>query len=148
MNDNKCSCECQITIKDYVCENGDWNNGMCTCKNGKYSGSIVSDSVIRCDENIKVTKTVPTRTVAAKLTSTKSAATNFNEKKVTCKIKRFYILTTFLLITIPLLIIVSIYGYFVKYRSKQEHSLPHNIGNNKWKEIDIKKRVIDLKKKI
>ena len=66
MNDNKCSCECQITIKDYVRENGDWNNGICTCKNGKYSGSIVSDSVIRCDENIKVTKTIPTRTVAAK----------------------------------------------------------------------------------
>ena len=36
----------------------------------------------------------------------------FNKKKVACKIKKFYILPTFLLITISLLIIVSIYGCF------------------------------------
>ena len=39
----------------------------------------------------------------------------FNEKKATCKIQNFYILLTFLLITIALLIAVSIYYCLIKY---------------------------------
>ena len=46
-----------------------------------------------CDEIIEETKTVPTI---------------FNKKKVTCKIKSFYILLAFLLITLVLLIVATI----------------------------------------
>ena len=49
---------------------------------------------------------------------------NFNEKNITCKTKSFYILLTFLLITITLLIAVSIYCYLIKYPAKQKHLLP------------------------
>ena len=43
---------------------------------------------------------------------------HFNEKKVTCKTQRFYLLLAFLLITIVLLIAVSIYCYLIKYQVK------------------------------
>ena len=33
--------------KDYI-----WNPATCSCKNGKYLGSITDDSVITCDEII------------------------------------------------------------------------------------------------
>ena len=49
--------------------------------------------------------------------------TNFNESNKTCKIQSFYILLTFLLIIITLLITVSIYCYLVKYQVKQKHLL-------------------------
>ena len=71
------------------------------------------DSAIMCDEVIKSyneeIKTIPT---------------HFNEKNITCKTQSFYILLTFLLITITLLIAVSIYCYLIKYRAKQKHLLP------------------------
>ena len=44
--------------------------------------------------------------------------TNFNEKNITCKTQNFYIVLTFLLITITLLIAVSIYCYLMQYRAK------------------------------
>ena len=50
---------------------------------------------------------------------TKTIPTNFNEKKATCKTQNFYILLAFLLITIALLIVVSIYCYLIKHRAKQ-----------------------------
>ena len=65
--------------------------------------AIVCDEVIYADDE---TKTIPT---------------NFNEKKVTCKMQTFYTLLAFLLITVALLIAVSIYCYLIKYRSKQKH---------------------------
>ena len=69
--------------------------------------------------------------------------------------QNFYILHEFLLITIALLIVVSIYCYFIKHRAKQKHILPfHDTynklrvyineyiikteSNDKLKEIDIK----------
>ena len=61
-------------------------------------------SAITCDEIVEETKTVPT---------------NFNEKKTpACKMQNFYILLAFLLITIVLLIVVSIYCYLIKFKSK------------------------------
>ena len=59
----------------------------------------MNDSAIICDEVIKSyneeIKTIPT---------------NFNEKNITCKTQSFYILLTFLLIAIVLLIlVVSVY---------------------------------------
>ena len=87
--------------KNHVCEKDYiWNSATCNCENGKYLASIMDDSVITCDEVIKLhdeeTKTIPT---------------NFNDKKVTCKMQKFYILLASLLITIVLLIAVSIDGY-------------------------------------
>ena len=73
----------------------------CSCKNCKYLASNNDDSVVTCDEIMEVIKTVP-----AKSTSNKTVPTNFNEKKVTCKTKKLYVLLAFLLI---------IYCYFIKY---------------------------------
>ena len=72
---------------------------MCGCENGKYLESFIDDSVIKCDEIIEETKTVPT---------------NFNEKNATCKTRTFYILLAFWLITITFLIAISIYCYLIK----------------------------------
>ena len=41
--------------------------------------------------------------------------TNLNENNVACKMQNFYILLAFLLITVALLIVVSIYCYMIKY---------------------------------
>ena len=67
----------------------------------------MDDSVITCNEVInwydEKIRTIPT---------------NFNEKNITCKTQSFYILLSFLLITITLLIAVSIYCYLIKYQAK------------------------------
>ena len=87
-----CKCECKNMKKHRLCEKDYiWNPATCSCKNGKYLASIIDDSVITCDETIHTRKTVPT---------------NFNEKKVTCRIKSFIL---YLPITIALLIAVNIY---------------------------------------
>ena len=74
---------------------------------GKYLASIMDDSTVICDEVIKSNdeeiKTIPT---------------NFNEKNITCKTQSFYILLSFLLITVTLLIAVSIYCYLIRYHAK------------------------------
>ena len=54
---------------------------------------------------------------------TKTISTNSNEKKITCKRQRFYVLLAFLLITIALLI------------AKQKPLLPFHFTNNELKEI-------------
>ena len=33
-----------------------WIPATCSCKNGKFVGSIIYDSVITCDENVEKTK--------------------------------------------------------------------------------------------
>ena len=66
--------------RDYIL-----NPSTSSCKNGKYLVSIIDDSKIMCDRIINTINTVPK---------------NFNEEKVTCKIKKFHILLTFMLITI------------------------------------------------
>ena len=55
-------------------------------------------------------------------------------KKVACKTQNFYILLTFLLITIAFLIAVSNYFYLIKYRAKQKHLLPFYNTNNELKQ--------------
>ena len=62
----------------------------------------MDDSAIMCDEIIE----------------SYNEETNFNEKKVACKMQNIYILLKFLLITIVLLIAVSIYCYLRKYQTK------------------------------
>ena len=65
----------------------------------------------------------------------KTVPTNYNEKNITCKTQNFYILLTFLLITIVLLIAVSIYCYLIKYQAKQQqkHLLTFQVTNNELK---------------
>ena len=46
------------------------NPGSCSCENGKNLGSIIVNSVIGCNEMIDVTKSVLTKTVLTKSTST------------------------------------------------------------------------------
>ena len=45
-----------ICQKHYI-----WNPATCTCKNGKYLGSIIDNSVITCDKilDVEETKTIP-----------------------------------------------------------------------------------------
>ena len=108
-NNNKCLCQCKkhhICEKDYI-----WNPVTYSCQNGKYLATITDNSVITCDEIID-------REAKSYDKKTKSITTNFDEKNVICKIKNFYILLSFLLITIALLIAVSIYCYLIKYRAK------------------------------
>ena len=91
-----------VCEKDYVWTRATWNS-----ENGKYLSSIMDDSVIICHEIIESygneIETIPT---------------NFNEKKITSKTQSFYILLEFLLITIALLVVVSIYCYQIKCRAK------------------------------
>ena len=46
---------------------------------------------------------------------TKTISINFKEKKAICKTQNFYILLVFLLITIALFLVVSIYWSLINY---------------------------------
>ena len=55
----------------YVCKKVFfWNPATSRCKNGTYLGSIIDDSVVLCDRVIEETKTIPTKFVLTKSTST------------------------------------------------------------------------------
>ena len=99
--------------KDFI-----WNPATCSCKKGKYLTSAIDDPVITCDEIMETTKAVPTKTVPTKSTSI-----------------NFYILLTNLLITITLLIVVGIYCYLIKNKSKQKHLLLFYATNDKLREV-------------
>ena len=122
-NNDKRRCESNNSRK-HVCKKYYTSNpSSCPCENRKYLESITGHSVIICDKIIERTRTVPiktflTKTIPTKTIPAKTITTSFNEKKVTCKIKLFYILLTFLLITISPLKIVSIYCYLIKHRLK------------------------------
>ena len=79
------------------------NPATCNCENGKYLASNMDDSATACDEII----------------GSYNEQANFNEKKGICKTQNFYILLTFLLITIALLIAVTICCYLIKYQTKK-----------------------------
>ena len=83
-----------------------WNPATCSCKNGKYVDSIISDSPVLCDEIIDTIKTTSTKSI-----STKAVLTKFTSKNV-------YVLLTFLLITIALLVAASLWCYLIKYQAK------------------------------
>ena len=78
-----------MSEKDYV-----WNPATCSCEKASIMDKIICDEIIDVKE------------------------TNFNEKNITCKTQSFYILLTFLLINITLLIAVIIYCYLIKYQAK------------------------------
>ena len=56
-------------------------------------------------------------------------------KNIICETKAFYILLAFLLITVALLIVVSIYCYLIKYKAKQKHLLPFYVTKNELKKV-------------
>ena len=64
----------------------------------------------------------------------KRILTNFNEKKVTCKMQSFYILLAVLVITTALFITISIYCYLIKSWAKQKHLLPFHDTNHELKQ--------------
>ena len=86
----------------------------------------MDDSVIMCDEVIESYDE-----------ETKTVSTDFNEKKATCKTQNFYFLLSFLLITVTLLIVVSIYCYAIKYWRNQKNLLPFHNTNIQLREILI-----------
>ena len=96
----------------------------CSCENGKYLASIMDESAITCGEVIESYDE-----------ETKTASTNFNENKGTCKAQNFYILLAFLLITMALLIGIRIYYYLIKRIAKQKHLLSFHDTNNELKQV-------------
>ena len=96
----------------------------------------MNDSAITYDEVIDVDAEAKTYDKAkSKDEETKTIPINFNEKNITFKIKNFYILLAFLLITIVLLIAVSIDCYLIKYRVKQKHLLLFHFTNSQLREV-------------
>ena len=103
-NNDKCLCDLKkrhVCEKDYI-----WNPATCSCQNRKYLASIIDDSA--CDENIDAECKLNDK-------ETKMLPTIFKGKNLTHKTQNFYILLTFLVITIALLIAVSIYVYLIKH---------------------------------
>ena len=90
------------------------NPGTCSCKNHKYPGCIIEDSVVICNEIIDTTKSTSTKTIPAKTIPTKTVPAK-------CFLTNFYILLYFTLITATLLIAVSIYCYLIKCQAKPNY---------------------------
>ena len=118
MND-KCWCECKNPREHPVWgQNYIWNPATCSWENGKYIGSIIVDSVITCDEIIEETKTVPTKSISTKTILIKCTSKNLH----------------FTSLIIALLVIVTIYCFFIKWEAKQKPLLPCHSTISKLKE--------------
>ena len=108
------------------------NPATCSCKIGKYLASIMDFSSITRDEVIE-----------SYGKGRKSIQTNFNETKATCKTQNFYILLTFLSITIYywwLLVFILIWQNIEPNKNSYYHfffstnnELKENIKNYKLK---------------
>ena len=109
-NNDKFRCECKNPKESNVCKKKLYLEScyMC-CENGKYLASA---------ESIGTTNAVPTKTVQAKITSI-----------------NFYILLSYLLITIVLLTAISIYCCFIKYQTKEKYLLLSGITGGKIIEV-------------
>ena len=64
MSESKNPKELRVCEKSYI-----WNLITCSCKNGKYLGSIIDNSVAIYDEVIDTTKAIPAKAVLTKYTS-------------------------------------------------------------------------------
>ena len=84
------------------------------CKNGKYLGVIIDNSVITYDEIIHAIKSISKKYVPTKTDKTTGNSENF------------YILLSFLLVIITLLIAVWIYCCFIKYLAKKTITILHH----------------------
>ena len=65
-------------------------------------------------------------------------------KYIICKTQTFYILLTFLLITMALLIAVSIYCYRINNKQSKNIYYFYHVTNNELREISINKRIINM----
>ena len=113
-SNDKCRCECK---KYRTCKiDYSWNPITCICENGKYLKSTVDISVNVCNRTMEavdsvstnVTNTIPTNminTISTNVTSTVSI--NLDDEKGRYKMN-CYILHTFFLVIILLLIIAVI----------------------------------------
>ena len=52
-----------ICAKEYIYF---WNSARCSCKNGKYLGRVIENSVITCDKIMDTTKSASTKIVPRK----------------------------------------------------------------------------------
>ena len=114
-DNHKCWCECKkhyMGQKDYI-----WIPVSCRCKYGKYLGSVIDKSMIKCDKIIDTEEKETFPTI-------------FNERKATCKTQNLDILLGFLLITIALLILAGLRRDLRKYQAKQRHFLLFHVTNN------------------
>ena len=99
-----------IQEKHCVCKEGYvLNPSACGCEINRYLKSI-DGLIITCNKMIDLSDTL---------------SIILYNKKVICKIDKYYILLTFLLVTILLLIIVIICYYCIKYCPKQKDILPY-----------------------
>ena len=93
-----------------------WNPTTFSCENGKYLGSVIGDSEIRCDETINAADSVSTNLMSTASTNvTITASINFHNKKVRYKMD-CYILHAVLL----LFMIALVCYHYTKRRSKQK----------------------------
>ena len=75
-NNDKCRRDLKNQKEHRMCRKSYfWNPTACTCKNDKYAGSIIGDSVVICNEIIEETKSTSTETIPTRSTSTKSTPT-------------------------------------------------------------------------
>ena len=99
------SCECKCKLDGTNCNSNQWwNNNKCRrkCKEHHICEKEYAHNPSIC-ENIS---DIMDKIICDEIIDVKE--TNFYEKNITCKTQSFYILRTFLLITIILLIAVSI----------------------------------------
>ena len=121
-NSNKCRCvckKCHVREKEYI-----WNPARSSCENGKYLANIMNYLVIIWN---KIIEPYPEKT--------KFIPTSFNKKKAMHKTENLYVLLSFSLITIALLMTASIFCCLIKHRAKQKYLLSFHFTNNELKEI-------------
>ena len=74
-----CKCDCKFGGRKWIsnhnrffeCKKGCfWNLATCSCKNGKYAGSIIDNLVVICSKIVEETKTILTKIALIKCTCT------------------------------------------------------------------------------
>ena len=113
-NNKTCQCKCKnyrTSKKDYS-----WDPSTCICENNKYLKNIADTSVIACDEIISAMDMISTKLTNIIATN---VPINSDDKKVRYKID-CYILHTYLIVIISLLMIINIFYHYTKHRSKQK----------------------------
>ena len=91
----------KLKIKTWYEKDHILNTTTYSCEKGKYLASITNNSVITCDGILEQTKMI---------------ATNFNERKITCKTKNF---TCFFINCHYIIDTLTIFFYLIKYKYKK-----------------------------
>ena len=103
-----------MNVKIHECEKDySLNPGTFICENSKYLKSVADTSVTKCDEIVTVMNNLSTKKANTLTTNVTSAAS------ISChckKVRDCYILHTFLLVIILILIITIIYQHYAKQK--------------------------------